>query len=483
MEIRRKPTNGNAVRTYSRSRLPIRQEPPVPGFPAAAPLPAADTLLRELQAAREIAHAFLTAASPLEVYRLALERVSPLVGAAFGSVYLREHEQVLRLSASWNWPPEYAHFLGEMRVRVGAGPTGVAVEENRVVEVPDVFADPALGDWWEVARELGFAASVALPLVLGGHPEGAITFYFRDPGALPAHDRHLLRLVADQLSATAFKAHLIDDLQRANALLRLQNVELEARFREAEEARRLRGELLANVSHELRTPLTAILGYAYILRDAGALSDDQAAQVRRIEEAGGELLRLIEDLLDLNSLALGQLAPQVETCDAVALLRAAMSAFAPPPHLEVGVDAPEATVPVRTDGSQVVRILRHLVSNAYKFTRQGGVQVRVRMARGSPWTDEARRTGNVPHSVVWEVEDTGIGVDPGELERVFDEFRQLDGSATRRFGGTGIGLALSRQLARRLGGDITVRSEPGKGSLFSLVLPAGLARPAAMVEE
>ena len=85
--------------------------------------------------------------------------------------------------------------------------------------------------------------------------------------------------------------------------------------------------------------------------------------------------------------------------------------------------------------------------------------------------------------MVWEVEDTGIGVDPGDLERVFDEFRQLDGSATRRFGGTGIGLALSRQLARRLGGDITVRSEPGRGSLFSLVLPAGLARPEIVAED
>ena len=454
----------------------------MPESPVAAPLPAADTLLRELQAAREIAHAFQTAATPLEVYRLALERVSPLVGAAFASVFLRDGEAALRLAASWNWPPEFQAFLGDMRVRVGAGPTGVAVAENRVVEVPDVFADPALADWWEVARELGFAASVSLPLLLGGRPEGAVTFYFREPGSPRSHDRHLLRLVADQLSATAEKAHLIEDLQRANALLRLQNVELEARYREAEEARRLRGELLANVSHELRTPLTAILGYTYLLRDSGALAGDQAAQVERIEGAGTELLRLIEDLLDLTNLQLGRLAPQVETCDAVALLHAAMGSLAPPQQLQVRVLAPDATVPVRTDGSQVLRILRNLLSNAYKFTREGGVTVRVRMASGSPWTDEARRTGDVRHVVVWEVEDTGIGIAADALERIFDEFRQVDGSATRRFGGVGIGLALSRQLARRLGGDVTVRSEPGKGSLFALALPAGLARPELAAE-
>jgi signal transduction histidine kinase len=452
-------------------------------MPAAAPLPAADTLLRELQAAREIAHAFQTAATPLEVYRLALERVSPLVGAAFACVFLRDGgAPVLRLAASWNWPPTFAGFLGEVRVREGAGPTGVAVAENRVVEVPDVFAVPGLDDWWEVARELGFAASVSLPLLQGGRPEGALTFYFRQPGAPRSHDRHLLRLVADQLSATAEKAHLIDDLQRANALLRLQNVELEARYREAEEARRLRGELLANVSHELRTPLTAILGYTYLLRDAPALDPEQAAQVERIEAAGTQLLGLIEDLLDLTNLQLGRLAPQVETCDAVALLRAALDSVAPPPQLEVRVAAPDATVPVRTDGSQVLRILRNLLSNAYKFTPQGGVWVRVRMASGSPWSDEAQRTGSVPHRVVWEVEDTGIGIEECDLERIFDEFRQVDGSVTRRFGGVGIGLALSRQLARRLGGDVTVRSEPGAGSLFTLWLPAGMARPELAAE-
>ena len=455
----------------------------MPESPVAAPLPAADTLLRELQAAREIAHAFQTAATPLEVYRLALERVSPLVGAAFASVFLRDADPaVLRLAASWNWPPAFAGFLGEMRVRVGAGPTGVAVAGNRVVEVPNVFSDEELEDWWEVAQELGFAASVSLPLLQGGRPEGAVTFYFRDPGAPRSHDRHLLRLVADQLSATAEKAHLIEDLQRANALLRLQNVELEARYREAEEARRLRGELLANVSHELRTPLTAILGYAYLLRDGGALDADQAAQVERIEAAGTQLLALIDDLLDLTNLQLGRLAPQVETCDAVALLHAALGTPAPPPRLEVRVVAPDATVPVRTDGSQVLRILRNLLSNAYKFTPEGTVTARVRMASGSPWTAEARRTGDVRHLVAWEVEDTGIGIEAAELERIFDEFRQVDGSATRRFGGVGIGLALSRQLARRLGGDVTVRSEPGKGSLFTLALPAGLARPDLAVE-
>ncbi|HEU0053030.1 MAG TPA: GAF domain-containing sensor histidine kinase, partial [Longimicrobium sp.] len=388
----------------------------------ATPIPAPDHSLRELRAAHAVARAFLTARSPDEVYRLALARVCPLLGAAFGSVFLRETPELLRLAAAWNWPPAYEAFLGETRVRVGGGPTGQAVAENRVVEVPDVFADAEYADWWEVARELGFAASISLPLLLGDAPEGAITFYFRDPGRLEEHDRSLLRLVADQLSATAEKAHLIDDLQRANALLRLQNVELEARFREAEEARRLKSELLANVSHELRTPLTAILGFTYLLREGhtGPLGEDGREAVEKIDAAGTQLLALIDDLLDLTRLQLGQLAPRPETCDAVALARAALSGATPAEGVELRDETPAATVPVRTDPSLVLRILRNLVSNAVKFTCAGHVAVRVRVASGSPWTDEARAGGSVANSVVWEVEDTGIGIEEAELERIFD---------------------------------------------------------------
>jgi signal transduction histidine kinase len=444
--------------------------------PAATPIPAHETALRELQAAREIAHAFLTARTPDEVYRLALERVAPVVGAAFGCVYLRESDDVLRMVSAWNWPAEYRKFLGDMRVRVGLGPTGRAVAENRVVEVYDVFGDPSLQDWWDAARELGFASSVSLPIVLAGQPEGALTFYFRRTDRLDEADRSLLRLVADQLSATAEKAHLIEDLQRANHQLREQNVELEARFREAEEARRLKNEFLANVSHELRTPLTAILGYTYLLREGheGALSDPQTSSVEKVEQAATVLMGLIDDLLSLANLQLGRLEVKPETCDAVALARAAMSgAPAPAQGVEVRTVAPDAAVPVRTDASQVVRILRQLVGNACKFTPAGQVTVRVRVSSGSPWTAEARAGGDARHSVVWEVEDTGIGISEEDIPTIFDQFRQVDGSATRRYGGTGMGLALSRQLARRLGGDVSVRSKPGVGSTFTLSLPAG----------
>jgi signal transduction histidine kinase len=422
--------------------------------------------LRELQAAQEITHAFLTADGPIEVYRLALERVSRLVGAAFGCVFLRDGDvpegELLRVVAAYNWPQAYAAHLSRMRVRVGNGPTGQAVAENRAVEVFDVFTDPALEDWWEVARELGFSSSVSLPIASAGGPVGAITFYFEAREEISDADRSLLRLVADQLSATAEKAHLIEDLKRANERLREQNTELEIRYREAEEARRLKGEFLANVSHELRTPLTAILGYTYLLREglSGPLGEDQGSAVEKIEQAGNSLMGLINDLLDLTNLKLGRSPSESEVCDAALLARAALSTLpALPARVQLRADIPDAPLPLFTDPGQVVRILTNLLSNAVKFTPSGTVTLRTRLEEEGPW-------------VVWEVEDTGIGITPEHQERIFDEFRQVDGSATRRYGGTGLGLALSRGFARQLGGDITVRSTPGEGSVFTLSLPA-----------
>jgi signal transduction histidine kinase len=123
-----------------------------------------------------------------------------------------------------------------------------------------------------------------------------------------------------------------------------------------------------------------------------------------------------------------------------------------------------------------VRILRNLLSNAVKFTPDGTVAMRVRRVDIGPRPEGSGGSPEERGFVSWEVEDTGIGIAPEEHERIFDEFRQVDGSATRRYGGTGLGLALSRAMARQLGGDITVRSAPGEGSTFTLTLPAGIAR-------
>ena len=163
-----------------------------------------DASIRELVAVREIVHAFLTADRPQDVFQFALDRVSPLVGAAFASIYtIADDDDVMRLAASYNWPARFRPFLGDMRVRVGLGPSGQAAGERRAIHVPDLFADPSLSDWQEVATELGFSALVALPLQTPARVLGAVTFYFAKPGLLTVEERGLLQIVADQMAATA----------------------------------------------------------------------------------------------------------------------------------------------------------------------------------------------------------------------------------------------------------------------------------------
>src|SRR5438132_1516358 len=138
---------------------------------------------RETQVVREIEDARAVAKTPLEVYRVALARVTPLVDASFSSIFLRDSDddQLLKLACAQNWPQASARFLSDLRIRVGNGPTGKSVASGGSVAVEDVFADPSLSEWWEPARELGFAAMISLPLKRGGEVAGALSFYFTGP--------------------------------------------------------------------------------------------------------------------------------------------------------------------------------------------------------------------------------------------------------------------------------------------------------------
>jgi signal transduction histidine kinase len=323
-----------------------------------------------------------------------------------------------------------------------------------------VFADPAQREWWEPARELGFTSLIALPLQVRGEVEGALSFYFDVPHRFEPEERRLLALIADQLAATAEKARLVQTLRAANEQLTRRNEGLVEEVEAAAETNRLKNEFLANMSHELRTPLTSILGYAYLLSagHAGPLTAAQAAAVSKIDRAGNVLLGLISDLLDLSHLKLGRTELDVAPEEAIQLAERALAAAGTPGEgVALRIERPEEGIELRTDGEKVVKILENLLSNAFKFTREGEVTLQV------------RRAGE---RVEWEVRDTGIGIRPDDVDAVFDEFRQVDGSSTRLYGGTGLGLALSRRLARLLGGDVAVTSEPGIGSTFILRLPA-----------
>ncbi|HUF28974.1 MAG TPA: GAF domain-containing sensor histidine kinase [Gemmatimonadaceae bacterium] len=425
------------------------------------PVVTGDAAVRELMAVREIVHAFLTADHPEEVFRFALERVSPLIGATFASVYLIDGaSELMRLAAAYNWPEQFRPFLGDMRVRLGFGPSGEAASERRTIQVPDVFADAALEDWQEVASELGFKALVALPLQSGNRVLGTVTFYFAHAGGFTAEARSLLRIVADQMAATAEKAALIEDLRRANAALVESNAELERQYVAVLEARRVKDEFLSNISHELRTPLTAVLGYLSLMQEglAGPLTSEQLSTLGQVKGASERLLDLIENLLELTTLRQGGFDVEVEEFDPREPMRAAIAATGrKPEEVSVVFEEPATFLPsMRSDRKKITRILMALLGNAYKFTPSGEVRATVEVARGR---------------VRYRVRDTGIGIPPEAQQIIFEEFRQADGSATRRYGGSGLGLALAQRLARLLGGGIELSSEPGEGATFTVELP------------
>ena len=416
----------------------------------------ADPGLRELVAVREIAQALLSANKPGDVYTLALERVSPIVGASFACVYLiEEGSELMKLAAAYNWPERYTRFLGDMRVRVGFGPSGEAASERRAIEVPDVFADQTLEDWQEVATELGFKSIAAMPLQTSNGVLGAVSFYFAKSGGLSSDGRGLLRVVADQMAATAEKARLIEDLSRTNT-------ELQKQYIAALEAKRLQDEFLANVSHELRTPLTAVLGYLALMEEgmAGPITAEQQETLGQVKSSSERLLELITDLLELTALKRGERSVETTEFDAREAMREAIARPRPKrDSVTLHVYEPPALPLMRSDRKKVTRLLAALVDNAFKFTEKGEVRVAIHHAG---------------ERMLFEVQDTGCGISEDAQRFVFEEFRQEDGSATRRYGGSGLGLAIARRLAQLLGGDLTLSSERGRGSTFKADIPIRL---------
>jgi len=422
--------------------------------------PEGDVGLRELMAAREIVHAFITAERPEEVFQFALDRVSPLIGATFGCVYvIDEGTELMRLAAVHNWPGKYARFLSQMRVKLGQGPSGQAASERRTIEVLDLFQDPSMADWLDVAKELGFRSFVALPLQTPRAVLGTVTFYFSSPNAVSRDTRHLVRMVADQMAATAEKARLIQDLKRMNAALTATNAQLEQQYADALESRRVKDQFLQNISHELRTPLTAVMGYTALLEEevAGPINDEQKHTLEQVNAASEHLLSLIGDLLELTALKRGALDLELTELDPRTPMREAIK-VAKGRREGVGLDVrePDIVPPMFGDGRMLSKIIRVLLSNAYKFTRIGTVTVALEIAN---------------ERAIYRVTDTGIGIPPDSIHSIFDEFKQVDGGMTREYGGSGLGLALGRRLARLLHGDVTVTSMVGHGSTFKLDIP------------
>jgi GAF domain-containing protein len=362
----------------------------------------------------------------------------------------RQKDGVFYRAEAYGFPPEFIDMVRDVPVKPERGSmNGRTLLEGKVVHVPDVLADP---DYTFVeAQRLGrYRTLLGVPMLREGKPIGVLTLTRLQVRPFTDKQIELVSTFADQAAIAIENVRLFDEIQDKSKQLA--------------EASERKSQFLASMSHELRTPLNAIIGLTEMLvANAVRFGTDKAQEpLRRVNAAGTHLLGLINEVLDLSKIEAGKLELNPEPVKLARLIDEVIGTagqLAEKNKNRLVVEGAGDLGPLTTDPMRLKQILLNLLSNACKFTKEGKVALRVRkVADGHDWIEFA-------------VADSGIGMTAEQQAKLFQEFTQADSLTARRYGGTGLGLALSRKLARMMGGDVTVISEPGKGSVFTVRLP------------
>jgi signal transduction histidine kinase len=355
--------------------------------------------------------------------------------------------------AASHWlTPAIRDYMTKIQFEPGRGTiAGRTALERDVIHVTDVQDDPeyTLG---ASAREMGARTMLGVPLLREGIPIGMIVLMRRVVRRFSDRQIDLATTFADQ------------------AVIAIENVrlfyEIQEKSRQLELASQHKSQFLASMSHELRTPLNAIIGLTEMMCTNAARFGTEKAQepLRRVNAAGTHLLGLINQVLDLAKIEAGKLELNPQSLQLAPLIDEVVGTarqLAEQNENRLVVETQENLGALTVDPMRLRQILLNLLSNACKFTKQGEVALHVRkVVDGHNWIEFA-------------VADSGIGMTAEQQAKLFQDFIQADSLTTRRYGGTGLGLALSRKLARLMGGDVTVKSEPDKGSVFTVRLPGG----------
>jgi GAF domain-containing protein len=355
-------------------------------------------------------------------------------------------------AASHGYPTDLHDYMRKIRFAPGRGTiAGRTALESNIVHVTDVLDDPehTLGD---VVRKAGVRTMLGVPLLREGIPIGVIVLSRRTVRPFTDKQIELVATFADQAVIAIENVRLFDEIQDKN--------------RQLQQASEYKSQFVASMSHELRTPLNAIIGLTDMMVSHAARFGTEKAQepLQRVHRAGTHLLGLINQVLDLSKIEAGKLELNSQLVELAPLVEEVVGTarqLAEQNKNRLVVEANEKLGALTVDPMRLRQILLNLLSNACKFTKEGAVTLRARkVANGGNWIEFA-------------VADTGIGMTAEQQAKLFGEFTQADATTAQRFGGTGLGLAITRKLARLMGGDVTVASEPGKGSVFTVRLPGG----------
>ena len=334
---------------------------------------------------------------------------------------------------------------------------GRAFLERRAITVDDISTQDEYPEarWYSQAYDNAYRAQLSVPLLRGSDPIGVLSMNRTEARPFQPREIVLLESFADQAVIAIENARLFEALQEANDQLA--------------EASRHKSRFLANMSHELRTPLNAIIGYSEMLQEEAEETDQQSLipDLQKVNAAGRHLLGLINDILDLSKIEAGRMDLFLEDFEVGPLIQD-VAAIVQPLVEKNGntlvVDCPDDLGTIHADQTKVRQALFNLLSNAAKFTDHGTISLTVE-----------RESGDDGDWLRFAVSDTGIGMTEEQLGRLFEAFSQAEAGTRSRYGGTGLGLAISRHFCRLMGGDLTVESAFGKGSTFTVRLPAVVA--------